>query len=82
MSKRQGNKRQKKLSLKYRLLYPRLSLPSKWGQNSALFPMAKSDVISQFYIEKFPIEFTFWTQETVLQSNPKIDFSKRENIEF
>ena len=40
-----------------------LSLPSNWGKKLALFPMTKSDGFSQFHVEKFPIVFTFQSQE-------------------
>ena len=48
------------------------SLASNWGLKSAPFPMAKSDVVSQLYVEKFTFAFTFWSQEAIFQSNWKI----------
>ena len=55
------------------------ALPGLW-QKFGPIPNAKSDVISQFHVEKFPTAFTFLTQ-TALQSNSKYfkEFLKREN---
>lgn len=46
------------------------SLASNWGLKSAPFPMAKNDVVSQLYVEKFTFALTF--QEAIFQSNWKI----------
>lgn len=35
------------------------SLASNWGLKLAPFPMAKNDVVSQLYVEKFTFALTF-----------------------
>ena len=38
--------------------------PLKLGPQTAPFPMAKSDLFSKIYVEKFPCAFMFLNEET------------------